>query len=944
MAIIKCKMCGGDLVLTAGSTVAECEYCGTRQTVPVADSEKKMMLFARANRLRASCEFDKAAGIYEAIVAEFPQEAESYWGLVLCKYGIEYVDDPATGKKVPTCHRSSFESVLEDSNFDQAMENADEVALSVYRQEAKQIETIRRGILEVSSSEKPYDIFICYKETDVSGDRSVDSLLAQDIYDALTDKGYRVFFSRISLEDKLGQAYEPYIFAALNSAKIMLAVGTCYEHYNAVWVKNEWSRYLKIIAQDKGKYLIPCYKNIDAYDIPKEFAHLQGQDMGKVGAIADLLRGIEKLMPLDLKASARETAGSGKIAALLDRGHMALEDGNWAAADRFFEEVLNSDIKNADGYLGKLLAEYKLSRADDLGTCAADYTSSYNYQKARQFGDDGIQKILEDAGKDRIYYAARKLMEENTKFACQKAAAQLQNIPGWRDADTLVEACRTRIAELEAARKKTRIKDQQGKKKSKVLPLATAVIALVAVAGILLLKSSDQNVRVETESVTADPQEEAYLAALSLMEAEKYEEAINAFTQLAGYADTEEQIENCRLAIENAALEAQYQEAEALAAEGKHAHAGIAFAKLNGYKDARERSFEEWGYARPKATVAVGSTFFADYGIPYLIGLRNDGTAVLAENTVNTAIVSQWTDLVGVYMFGQSLPMGVKADGTVVCGEPIIRVQHFFDYDMESFRKQIGQWKDIVYLYGYGGSVCGLTRGGKLVYADLGGDEDYASEINSKLSELTDIVDLPGGYFVEAALRWDGTVVPFDPESDMGKEMATWENIVAVDDRSGYGVVGLCADGTVNVAEYSMAGQTHHGKVEGLTDVVDLAMYTALKSDGTVNFVWLDGIENRYIDDIYNRWKDAIDSWDNITSLCTDRDVYYNGNLYGLKADGTVVVAGRGYKAEVAKKWTDIARIVPTYDGVMGIKNDGTVVMNGEQNTGARNWTNIATQ
>ena len=226
MAIIKCKMCGGDLVLTAGSTVAECEYCGTRQTVPVADSEKKMMLFARANRLRASCEFDKAAGIYEAIVAEFPQEAESYWGLVLCKYGIEYVDDPATGKKVPTCHRSSFDSVLEDSNFDQAMENADEVALSVYRQEAKQIETIRRGILEVSSSEKPYDIFICYKETDVNGDRSVDSLLAQDIYDALTDKGYRVFFSRISLEDKLGQAYEPYIFAALNSAKIMLAVGT----------------------------------------------------------------------------------------------------------------------------------------------------------------------------------------------------------------------------------------------------------------------------------------------------------------------------------------------------------------------------------------------------------------------------------------------------------------------------------------------------------------------------------------------------------------------------------------------------------------------------------------------------------------------------------------------------------------------------------------------
>ena len=161
MAVIKCKMCGGDLVLVEGESVAECEYCGSRQTVPVADNEKKLTLFARANRLRAACEFDKAAGIYEAIVADFPEEAESYWGLVLCKYGIEYVDDPATGKKIPTCHRSSFDSVMDDSNFEQAMENADEVALRVYRQEAKQIEEIRKGILEVSSSEKPYDVFIC---------------------------------------------------------------------------------------------------------------------------------------------------------------------------------------------------------------------------------------------------------------------------------------------------------------------------------------------------------------------------------------------------------------------------------------------------------------------------------------------------------------------------------------------------------------------------------------------------------------------------------------------------------------------------------------------------------------------------------------------------------------------------------------------------------------
>ena len=72
MAVIKCKMCGGDLDISEGLSVCECEYCGTKQTVPTADNEKKLTLFARANRLRLANEFDKAAGVYETIVADFP--------------------------------------------------------------------------------------------------------------------------------------------------------------------------------------------------------------------------------------------------------------------------------------------------------------------------------------------------------------------------------------------------------------------------------------------------------------------------------------------------------------------------------------------------------------------------------------------------------------------------------------------------------------------------------------------------------------------------------------------------------------------------------------------------------------------------------------------------------------------------------------------------------
>ena len=102
MITFKCKMCGGDLHPEENATTCECEYCGSVQTIPTADNEKKGNLFNRANRLRMAAEYDKAAAVYASITAEFPEEAEAYWGLCLCKYGIEYVEDPATAKKIPT--------------------------------------------------------------------------------------------------------------------------------------------------------------------------------------------------------------------------------------------------------------------------------------------------------------------------------------------------------------------------------------------------------------------------------------------------------------------------------------------------------------------------------------------------------------------------------------------------------------------------------------------------------------------------------------------------------------------------------------------------------------------------------------------------------------------------------------------------------------------------
>ena len=187
-----------------------------------------------------------------------------------------------------------------------AIAHAVAASKGVYEAEAEAIDDIHRGILAISEKEEPFDVFICYKETDTAGKRTPDSVLAQELYYELTELGYKVFFAKITLENKLGAEYEPYIFAALNSAAVMVALGTKAEYLNAPWVKNEWSRYLALINAGQNKALVPAYKDMDPYDLPEEFSHLQAQDMGKLGFMQDLVRGISKIVQGTSESGAKQ--------------------------------------------------------------------------------------------------------------------------------------------------------------------------------------------------------------------------------------------------------------------------------------------------------------------------------------------------------------------------------------------------------------------------------------------------------------------------------------------------------------------------------------------------------------------------------------------------------------------------------------------------------------
>ena len=91
MAIIKCKMCGGDIEPFADKTFGTCDSCGSTMTLPKIDDEQRVAAFKRGNHFRCVGEFDKALGVYERIMDEDESAAEAHWCCALYRFGIEYV-------------------------------------------------------------------------------------------------------------------------------------------------------------------------------------------------------------------------------------------------------------------------------------------------------------------------------------------------------------------------------------------------------------------------------------------------------------------------------------------------------------------------------------------------------------------------------------------------------------------------------------------------------------------------------------------------------------------------------------------------------------------------------------------------------------------------------------------------------------------------------------
>ena len=808
MAVFKCKMCGGTIEFTQGDTIGVCDSCGTKQTLPNVKDDAINSLYNRANTLRLKSEFDRAEELYNKIIAYDETQAEAYWGIILCKFGIEYVEDPKTFKRVPTCHRTSFDAITADEDFKLAVEYGDAEQRELYKAEAKEIDAIQKDILNIAKNEKPFDVFLCYKETDDSGKRTQDSVIANDIYYQLTQEGFKVFYAAITLEDKLGQEYEPYIFAALNSAKVMLVIGSRPEYFTSVWVKNEWSRFLKIMKKDRSKLLIPCYKDMDAYELPDDFAHLQAQDMSKIGFINDVVRGIKKVInnnsrPEKLTAVKEAIVmqnENGNVRALLDRGFMALEDGEWEKADGFFEQALNFDAKIAEAYLGKLMAELKVTEKGKLSDCEHPFDNSNNYQKAIRFGDEALVSALHGYIADinernennrlaEIYSKAQNTMRcATTEQDFFDAADYFSSIKQYSNSNELAKQCnakavqirKERLAKEEAERLEQRRKAEEARiaakkarrRAKKLSAIATSSLAIFIIS-IVILKTV-------------------------IIPGFRYNKAIT-------------EINN-----------------------GNKVQAVSLLMGAKNYKDSDELLMG----LLPNASVSAGDS--------HTVGLKSDGTPVaVGYNVYDQCEFFHWENITSISAGGYHT-VGLKSDGTVVAVG-----------SKQNGQCDVSDWKDIVSISAGHMHTVGLKRNGKVIAV---GNNTHDQ---CNVYEWKNIVAISAGHFHTVGLKNDGTVIAVGRNNVGQCNVSEWNNIIAISS-SGLNTVGLKSDGTVVAVGDNTWDQC---EVTDWTDIIAISSSNyhtvGLKSDGTVVAVGL----NEYGQCNVSKWKNivAISAGDNNT-------------------------------------------------------------------------------
>lgn len=258
---------------------------------------------------------------------------------------------------------------------------------------------------------------------------------------------------------------------------------------------------------------------------------------------------------------------------------------------------------------------------------------------------------------------------------------------------------------------------------------------------------------------------------------------------------------------------------------------------------------------------------------------------------------------------GNSHIVGLKSDGTVVAvGEN------------SDGQCNISDWANIVAIAAGFDHTVGLRDDGTVVAA---GGKSFGQ---CDVSDWTNIVMIATGGGHTVGLKSDGTVVAAGWNEFGQCDVSDWQDIITIAAGFCY-TVGLKSNGTVVATGANKKGQCNVSSWTDIEEIVPSSGCTVgLKLDGTVV------VTNSNIDEDDCSQYGVFD-WRTIVAIA-------EGNLIGLRADGTVV----GGQCDTFD-WRDIVAIAAGFDHTVGLKADGTVVATGDNCNGqceVSDWRDIA--
>lgn len=368
------------------------------------DKKKKLEnLYTQANHRYADREFEKAEELYgQTIIDGTGDIAEVYWRKLMAHYGVEYVYSEHMKEYVPTLFNLEETLPGELSDAKELLRiSAGTDEENDYREKLETLSRIVDRYLQVKL-ENEFDVFISVKQQD-GGAYTDDGNRASDLYVQLQKRGFKVFNSRCSYIPA-GDEYEPYILAALRSARMLIVVGSKAEYINAPWVQNEWKRYSWLMRNDEKnhgstkRHLIPyLFGDMKPEMLPPELRGLQAIVEGtstetKLNKAIDEAFPREKPIAVGYVSAPAPTHASAD--ARIEHAFAQLRQGEFKNAKKNLIEIQKDSATDARVYLGLLMAELKLKTPDELANHNTPLEKYHNFNYACDYAEGPMKQQL----------------------------------------------------------------------------------------------------------------------------------------------------------------------------------------------------------------------------------------------------------------------------------------------------------------------------------------------------------------------------------------------------------------------------------------------------------------------------------------------------------------------------------------------------------------------